>query len=97
MTRLSSTYINLEISVSGVTREVEADVSYIHSPASRGYREKGGGQIDPDEPERAEVQSVIIRETRTDSAGGEITKDILYLLTDEQEDAIESEIIEQGA
>ena len=96
MSRIDHTFIDLEITVAGVTREVEARVEYLHTPAMRGYREKGGGQIDPDEPENAEIQSVII-ECAGDVVGTAKTSrhEIIHLLTDAQIDAISNEILER--
>jgi len=93
---IRSTYVDLEITVCGVTREVQADVKYIHTRAFRGIFETGGGQISPDEPETAEIQSVCVTECQTDSMGGIINHEMLYLLTDAQIDAISTEVLEQG-
>lgn len=39
------------------------DVGYTFYPFHRGYHEKGGGQIDPDEPAHNEIESVTIEGT----------------------------------
>ncbi len=92
MARLDHSYVDLEISTCGVTREVEAKVTYIHSRAF-GPIYDGSGPVSPEEPERAEIQTVSITGTSKDAP----YFDICHLLTDEQMDAIESEILEQGA
>ena len=89
---ISHTYISLEIHTCGKVREVEAKVTYIHSRAF-GPIYDGSGPISPEEPERAEIQTVSITGTSKDAP----YFDICHLLTDEQVDAIETEILEQGA
>ena len=91
MDKLDHTFINLEIHVCGVVREVEAEVKYIHTRAFRGIFEKGGGQITPDEPENAEIQTVRISPSTGD---GSTLFDISHLLTDEQIEAISTEVLE---
>ena len=95
MARLDHSYIELSITACGITREVEAKVTFIHSPAMRGYRDSEGAQIDPDEPERAEIQTVRVRVVTEDDIGEYV--DISHFLTAEQLEAIETEILEQGA
>ena len=95
MSKLSSTYVNLEITVCGVAREVEADVKYIHSPAF-GPIYDGSEPVSPEEPEMAEIQSVCIQDAGSDHAKRTLF-DIMHLLTDDQIDAISTEVLEQGA
>lgn len=90
---ISSTHVNLELTVCGVTREVEASVSYIHTRAFRGIFEKGGGQVSPDEPENAEIQTVRIQGSDKDDKK---LYDVTHLLTDAQVDAISTEVLGQG-
>ena len=80
---ISETYVSVEISVGGCGLEHEAEVRYIHEKAMRGIFEKGGGQITPDEPENAEILSVKIGK-----------HDIADLLTDEQIQAVITDVLE---
>ena len=90
MATITTSYVDLEISVYGHTREVEAKVTYIHSRAFGPIVERGSGiPISPPEPERAEIQTVSIKGVAKDAP----YFDILHLLTDEQVDAIETEIL----
>ena len=91
---ISHSYVDLEISTCGVTREVEAKVTYIHSRAF-GPIYDGSGPISPEEPERAEIQTVRVRVVTEDDIGEYV--DISHFLTAEQLEAIETEILEQGA
>ena len=95
MDKLDHTFINLEIHVCGVVREVEAEVKYIHTRAFRGIFEKGGGQITPDEPENAEIQTVRIPCAGTVVGSAKPSMhEIMHLLTDEQIEAISTEVLE---
>ena len=44
--------------ISDIPITLDLLVKFRRYPAQRGYREPGGGQIDPDEPERVEIESV---------------------------------------
>ncbi len=90
MSRLDHTFIDLEIHVAGVVREVSARVEYIHSRAYGPIVERGSGiPISPPEPEMAEIQRVIIYNAESNHD----QRDIIMLLTDEQIDAISNEIL----
>jgi len=78
--------IDVVLTVAGVERELSAKVEYYLIPASRGYREKGGGQIDPDEPESVEIMGVLL-------AVGEESREISFMLSEKQLDSITSELL----
>ena len=95
MSRVDHTFTNLEITVCGVTREVEAKVTYIHTRAYGPIVERGSGiPISPPEPENAEIQRVIIKCVDGIFGNGEGSQDIAPLLTDAQIDAIATEILD---
>ena len=77
-----TTLIPVTLTVCGCKTEVEATVTYNHLPAERGYREPGGGQIDPDYPESIEIQSLKYKDC-----------DLTALLTDAIEEAIQDEVL----
>ena len=94
--KLDHTYIDLTITVAGVSREVEAKVEYIHT---RGFGAiyDGSGPISPPEPENAEIQHVYVTLQGYAVVGGQTpAMDIANLLTDGQIEAIANEILEQG-
>lgn len=80
--------IDVTLTVAGVESELCARVEYYHVPASRGYHEKGGQQIDPDEPESVEIQAIYVL-----AQADTIKKDIYALLTEKQLDAIASQLL----
>ncbi len=55
--------ITIERSANGIDGEVDITVEYEAHAAHRGYHEKGGGQIDPDEPAWIEIDSVVETDT----------------------------------
>ena len=94
MAAINETFVDIEITVSGVTRYCEARVSYIHSPAFAAIVERGSGiPISPPEPENAEIQRILIDGGEADFQGKRKQHDILHLLTDGQVDAIVNEIL----
>ena len=95
MAAISSTFVDLSITVCGVTREVEARVEYIHTRAYGPIVERGSGiPISPPEPENAEIQRVIIKCVDGIFGNGEGSQDIAPLLTAAQIDAIATQILE---
>lgn len=95
MAAIETAYVTLDIVIAGKGCEQEAKVEYIYTPFRAGYHEKGGGQIDPDEQENAEIQRVLVAGGTKDLKGQNLKYDIYHLLTDDQVDAIVSDILEQ--
>ena len=84
MTRINTTEIDLTINVLGYEAEYTATVRYLHTPAERGSRERGGLQLEPDDPAGVEVLTVLVKD-----------RDISTLLTERQIEAIAGEILEE--
>ena len=91
MAKLSETFVDLDITVCGVTRDVEARVEYLYSRAF-GPIYDGSGPVSPAEPENAEIQSVKIPAPNLLS---HLYCEITHLLTDKQLDAISDYILEE--
>ena len=91
MSRIDHTFVDLDITVCGVSRTVEARVEYVHTRAFAGTVEHGSGVItQQEEPENAEIQRVTIYNAESNH---DMTN-IIMLLTDEQLDAISTHILE---
>ncbi len=95
MSRIDHTFIDLTISVCGVTRDVSARVEYIHSPAFAATVERGSGvHTQAAERENAEILTVKIANSAPSSKGNPTMFDITHFLTAAQLDAITDEILE---
>ena len=97
MSRIDHTFVDLDITVCGVSRTVEARVEYIHSPAFAATVERGSGvHTQLAERENTEITSITI-----DCAGVVVANakpsrhNIMHLLTDEQIEAITEAILEE--
>ena len=83
MTTISTSDIDLTLSVCGVEHELLATVRYIRNRAERGSRERGSGlQLEPDYPESIEILSVKSGSWYVDE-----------FLSEKQLDAISAEIL----
>lgn len=97
MATISSYTVAVNISIAGCDCEQEARVEYLHTRAFGPIVERGSGiPVSPPEPEMAEIQRVMVLGGEADLQGKRKEYDILHLLTDEQVQAIENEILEQG-
>lgn len=90
MSTISTTHVDMIITVAGVEREVEAEVKYIYCRAYGATYDRMGGPISPPEPETAEIQSITI--TADDRADLK-QYDICHFLSEKQMDAIVEEIL----
>ena len=97
MSRIDHTFVDLDITVCGVSRTVEARVEYIHSPAFAATVERGSGvHTQAAEQEGAEIVGVYVEGTSTVTLDGKPAHhSIMHLLTDEQLSAISTHILEE--
>ena len=86
MSSVSTTSVDVTLTVAGVERELTATVRYEWLEAERGSRERGGRQLEPDYKAGAAILGVRV-------SGLEVA----HLFNRAQLDAIAAEIAEGGA
>lgn len=82
---IRETFVTVNIGIAGCDSEHEAKVRYIRSPALAATIERGSGvHVQAAERENAEILSIIINKC-----------DISHLLTDDQIQAVITDVLEQ--